>query len=247
MPPAPTTASRRYGFDWRDRLTTTTTSDGTTTYIDLNIYDNQDDVIETGRLSRQHRRRNRISDTLTSLRQPGPRLPDDRRSASTRRPAMRTAARWSPTRSSTRTDNVIETQAGGTQELTKTAYNGLGERHGRRTSVIDPSGDASTFASAGSVAGDIILEETNTQFDAAGDATFVTTYERYDDAPTSDTGHSMSCSTARFAGFLRGLLVRRHRPGDRRAEFWGDGQPSHARAGQRPARNRHQRRRRRSA
>ena len=53
---------------------------------------------------------------------------------------------------------------------------------------LDPSGDASTFSSASSLAGDIILQETSTQYNAAGDATFVTTYERYDDAPTSDAG-----------------------------------------------------------
>ena len=27
----------QYDYDWRDRLTTTTASDGTTTYIDLNL------------------------------------------------------------------------------------------------------------------------------------------------------------------------------------------------------------------
>ena len=83
--------------------------------------------------------------------------------------------------------NPIETQAGGTQEFTKTTYNGLDE-----PTVVyvgfDPSGNASTFSSAGSVADDTILEETQNTFDGAGDTTFVTTYERYDDAPTGDSG-----------------------------------------------------------
>ena len=34
-----------------------------------------------------------------------------------------------------------------------------------------------------------ILEETGTQFDGAGDTTFITTYDRYDDAPPATPGH----------------------------------------------------------
>ena len=55
-------------------------------------------------------------------------------------------------------------------------------------SVTTQAAIAPTYATAGSVAGDVILEETNTQFDAAGDATFTTTYDRYDDASAGDTG-----------------------------------------------------------
>ena len=118
--------------------------------------------------------------------------------------------------------NAIETQDGGTQEFTKTVYNGLDEP----TAVyvgFDPSGDPSTFATAGSVSGDIILEQTNTQYDNAGDATFVTTFDRYDDAPTSDTGALDGLGRRRLPGLLRGLLVRWNRPRDRGARFWGDG------------------------
>ena len=42
-----------------------------------------------------------------------------------------------------------------------------------------------TYSAAASTASDIILEETDTQYDAAGDATFTTTYQRYDDAPAT--------------------------------------------------------------
>ncbi len=80
--------------------------------------------------------------------------------------------------------NVIMTQDGGTQEFTKTTYDGLGDA----TAVYDgydPSGDPPTYASAGSVAGDVVLEETDTQFDAAGNAVFVTDSQRFGDAPTT--------------------------------------------------------------
>ena len=83
--------------------------------------------------------------------------------------------------------NPIETQDGGTRQFTKTTFDGLD-----RPSVVyvgfDPNGDASTYATAGSVAADIILQQTNTNYDDAGDAILVTTYERYDDAPTTDLG-----------------------------------------------------------
>ena len=84
--------------------------------------------------------------------------------------------------------NTIEIQTGGTtQSFTKTAYNGLDE-----PTVVyvgfDPTGSPATYAAAGSVAGDIILQQTDTQYDPAGDTTFVTTYQRYDNASTGDTG-----------------------------------------------------------
>ncbi len=114
---------------------------------------------------------------------------------------------------------------------------------------FDPSGDPSTDASAASVAGDIILEQTDTQYDAAGDTTLVTTYDRYDDASTGDH-RGLGCAPRhrkRLPRFLRSLLVRRHRPRDGRAEFRRDGQPAHARPGRRPARRPTAPARRRSA
>jgi YD repeat-containing protein len=84
--------------------------------------------------------------------------------------------------------NTIETQTGGvTQGFTKTAYDGL-DRPTVAYVGFDPTGSPATCAAAGSVAGDIILQQTDTQYDPAGDATLLTTYERYDDASTSDTG-----------------------------------------------------------
>ena len=83
--------------------------------------------------------------------------------------------------------NVIMTQDDGTQEFTKTTYDGLGRRHRRlRRLRHDARTDAPpTYAAAGDVSGDVVLEETDTQFDAAGNAVFVTDSQRFGDAPTT--------------------------------------------------------------
>ena len=81
---------------------------------------------------------------------------------------------------------------GGTEEFTKTVYDGLGDAIDVYTGY-DPTmptlGTSDAYAEAqGPSASDIILEETDTQYDAAGDTTFVTTLDRYDDTSTSATG-----------------------------------------------------------
>ena len=83
--------------------------------------------------------------------------------------------------------DAIMTLPGGTQEFTKTVYDGLGDP----TAVYDgydPTNSAVTYAAAGSVSGDVILSQTNSQYDPAGDETFDTAYDRLPTAPATDTG-----------------------------------------------------------
>ena len=98
--------------------------------------------------------------------------------------------------------NILETQEGGTQEFTKTSYDGLDQ-----PTVVydgyDPSGNPSTDATAGNVLGDVILNQTDTQYDAAGDVTLVTSLDSYNDALTAAGALSSSDSPS----FLHGVLV----------------------------------------
>ncbi|MGA2502229.1 MAG: hypothetical protein ABSH20_31180, partial [Tepidisphaeraceae bacterium] len=55
-----------YAYDWRDRLTTTTSSKGTTTTVDVNVYDNQDRAIEQSAYQGSVAEANRIGESLAS-------------------------------------------------------------------------------------------------------------------------------------------------------------------------------------
>jgi RHS repeat-associated protein len=78
--------------------------------------------------------------------------------------------------------NVIMTQDGGTQEFTKTVYDGLGDPltvYDGYDSSPPALGTSAAYAEAQGVsASDVILSQTDTTYDAAGDATFTTDYQR---------------------------------------------------------------------
>jgi RHS repeat-associated protein len=173
-----------YAYDWRDRLTTTTSSDGTTTFIDQNTLDNLGNVTQTTRYHGSIANGNRISDETFAFDNLG-RLYQTTvigvdPSTGNENAGLLVYNTWYDP-----AGNVIKTQAGGTGEFTKTQYDGLG----RPTAVyVGFDTSESSHSSAGNVTGDTILTQTNTQYDAAGDATLVTTYDRYDSASTSDTG-----------------------------------------------------------
>ncbi len=73
--------------------------------------------------------------------------------------------------------NTIMTLPGGTQEFTKTVYDGLDEPTIVYTGY-DPTNSAVTYATAGSVSGDVILTQTNATYDLAGDDVFDASYNR---------------------------------------------------------------------
>ena len=79
------------------------------------------------------------------------------------------------------------TLPGGTQEFTKTVYDGLDEPTVMYTGY-DPANTAVTYAAAESVSGDVILTQTNTTYDLAGDDVFDASYNRLPTASVSDTG-----------------------------------------------------------
>jgi len=174
----------QYAFDWRDRLETTTTSDGTTTFIDKSFHDN------LGRVTEQIRYRgsidvgNRIGDSLASYDNLGRVFQTtvfgvDPANGSESSGSLVSNFWFDPA------GNVIKSQAGGTQQFTKSVYDGLN----RPTSVyVGYDTSEGSFSAAGNVAGDTILQQTNAQYDAASHLTLATSFDRYRDASTSDTG-----------------------------------------------------------
>ena len=84
--------------------------------------------------------------------------------------------------------NVIKTQDDGTQEFVKTKYDGLDQPihvYDGYDTTPEPIATSRTYPAAVNVSGDVVLEETDTQFDAAGNAVFVTDSQRFGDAPTT--------------------------------------------------------------
>ena len=95
--------------------------------------------------------------------------------------------------------NVIETQAGGTQEFVKNVYDGLGDPI-HVYDGYDPTGSES-WASAGSVAGDVILNETDTLYDPAGDAILVTSFDSFNDSSTAAGALNDTDSRASYTAY----------------------------------------------
>ena len=89
--------------------------------------------------------------------------------------------------------------------LTSYTYDGLGEAVTTYDGyAVSPAtiGTAAAYAAAGSVTGDLIFEQTETQYDAAGNVILVTSrpiHGRLDGHRTADD--------LRFAGLLRRRLV----------------------------------------
>jgi hypothetical protein len=107
--------------------------------------------------------------------------------------------------------NVMMSLPGGTQEFTKTVYDGLGNA----TAVYDgydPSTLAVSYAAAGSVSGDIILTQTDTQYNPAGYTIFATTIaymtglvQQYLAVGIDDTGWPSRSKTHGIVAFPSGM------------------------------------------
>ena len=96
--------------------------------------------------------------------------------------------------------DVIMSLPGGTQEFTKTVYDGLGDP----VTVYDgydPTNSSVTYAAASSVSSNVILSQTVSQYDAAGDDIFDTGYDRLPSASDTDTGglDTLSSSDSRVS------------------------------------------------
>ena len=82
---------------------------------------------------------------------------------------------------------------GGSEEFTKTAYDGLEDPTnvyvGYDPNLASIIGTPAAYTEAQGVSAfDVILTQTDTQFNATGYTIFATTFDRYDDAPATATG-----------------------------------------------------------
>ena len=87
--------------------------------------------------------------------------------------------------------------------LTSYTYDGLGEAVTTYDGyAVSPAtiGTAAAYAAAGSVTGDLIFEQTETQYDAAGNVTFVTTRDRFTGDSTDTGALTTSDSRASYVG-----------------------------------------------
>ncbi|MBL7041600.1 MAG: RHS repeat-associated core domain-containing protein [Pirellulaceae bacterium] len=75
--------------------------------------------------------------------------------------------------------NTIKQQAGGTEQFTKAVHDGLG-RATKQYTGFDT--DETSYADAQTVTGDTIFEQVETDYDAAGNVTLITTRRRLHDA-----------------------------------------------------------------
>jgi YD repeat-containing protein len=177
------------GYDWRDRQLWTRIYDGTYYTFTYNTYDNLDEVTNVTRYDD-------IAGAMPGQSPPSPTDPNYKIIAESGA-AYDDLGReyrslsYNPSGTVAVVSNswfdgdgdVIMSQAGGTAEFVKTVYDGLGDP------IIvfdgyDPTGSQS-YVSALSVSGDTILNQTDTQYDAAGDATLISSLDSFNDSNTA--------------------------------------------------------------
>ena len=215
-----------YGYDWRDRLLWTMADDHTQdpnhpgytrkTYT-FNTYDNADDVLNTTRYYDLANTEG-LPDNTPNLGDPvigesgaafdalGQEYQSISYNASGTIAAISNI--WYDA-----DGNVIMTQAAGTQEFTKTIYDGLGD------AVVtcdgyDPEmpaiGTASAYAEAEGIGpNDIILTQADATFDPAGDETFEADYNRLPTASGTEaldsTGNAGQSQVSYTASWFDGI------------------------------------------
>ncbi len=86
--------------------------------------------------------------------------------------------------------NVIKSQPAGSQEFTKTAYDGLGRPSFQCVGydTDETVGQSGSYTEAADLSDNLIFQETQTAYDAAGNTLLTTTYQRLPTASDSDTG-----------------------------------------------------------
>jgi hypothetical protein len=81
------------------------------------------------------------------------------------------------------TGNVIESRAAGSEAFSKSTYDGVSRQTARYVGYVGSFSSSSSSSSGGSiVAGDVIFEQSETVYDAASNAVFLITRQRFHDA-----------------------------------------------------------------
>ena len=166
------------GYDWRDRLTSV---DGEIDYFAQGFYDN------LNRLTRVDRRNTSAAGNLVALQET--KFDDLSRAYQTIRygvdPSTGTVGNaltdntWFD-----QSGNVVKTLPAGSNLWTKTTFDSLN----RAIKVYTGYGTDASYSDIFTVTGDVILEQSETLFDAASNAIQGTRRQRYHNAPTSQTG-----------------------------------------------------------
>ncbi len=173
-----------YGYDWRDRPLWDMMNDGTYQTYRYNVYDNLGEVIESKRYNNvnkdglaaigasPHADDVLIGDTTSAYDDAGQVYRTQEYGVN---PQTGQEDATPLVGNTWHTDgNTVKTQAAGSQEWNKTTCDGLGR---------------ATQVSVGYTVGanDLVFQQTDTQYDAAGNVIFVTSRERFT-GDTADTG-----------------------------------------------------------
>ncbi|RLS59611.1 MAG: hypothetical protein DWH91_00030 [Planctomycetota bacterium] len=166
------------GYDWRDRLTSV---DGEIDYFAQGFYDN------LNRLTRVDRRNTSAAGNLVARQET--KFDDLSRAYQTIRygvdPSTGTVGNaltdntWFD-----QSGNVVKALPAGSNLWTKTTFDSLN----RAVKVYTGYGTDTSYSDIFTVTGDVILEQSETLFDAASNAIQGTRRQRYHNAPTSQTG-----------------------------------------------------------
>ncbi len=165
----------QYVYDWRDRPTTTITTDGTNVFDAVNTLDNQSRVTAV-----QTYREGGGAPTLIAQSQT---FYDTRRRVYQ---AKQYAITGSGTTGNTlannawfdEEDHVLESLPAGAELFTKTVYDAIG----RATDMYQGYYSGSGTETPQSITSDVIFEATHIAYDEASNAIFITTQQRWDSA-----------------------------------------------------------------
>ena len=217
-----------YDYDWRDRLEyaiSPVDDQGRVTYTKYD-YDNLNHVVET----RQYWDYDNngpdggdrlLSDTTTSYDARGRRVYQTATYAVSMAIYVRTGDSLVSNTWYDAAGRVIKSQPAGSNTFTKTAYDGLG----RPTyQYVGYDLDETSYADAGNVNGDTILEQTEYSYDASGNVILVATYERNHDATA--VGAMTSDARASDAASWYDGIGRRIETANYGTELPGGGRPA---------------------
>ncbi|MCA8991914.1 MAG: hypothetical protein KDA88_08040 [Planctomycetaceae bacterium] len=175
---ASTTRVTDYAYDFRNRRTTT---DGEINLYEVQYYDNLNRVTQIDRRD--------TSATGNLIARSKTEFDDLSRVYQAIRYGVdpATGTEGNPLKSNTwydQTGNVVKSLPAGSSTWTKTTYDGLG----RPTVTYVGYGSDSSYSDIFSVTGDVIYEQSESVFDAAGNLIQATQRQRYHDALASQTG-----------------------------------------------------------
>lgn len=175
---ASTTRVTTFQYDFRDRHTVT---DGEEDFYQVTVYDNLDQIIRVdrrdtsaggnliGRSETKHDNRGRVYRTIRYAVDPATGVVGNSLVDNTFYDAS---------------GNVIESRPAGSKAFTTNVFDGVGRPTAQYVGYVGSgtSSTSSTSSSGGVLAGDVIFEQSETVYDAAGNVTFVTRRQRFHDA-----------------------------------------------------------------